>query len=106
MCPVSEDEVTREAKDLRVERERYVEDLHHALTGGEGGGEGGRGGCRGGVAEKEVYSFHLSPDHSRLSYKKTCKGISVSSNTGVAFVALRHTVYLFSFTYGYNKWIT
>ncbi|XP_071755818.1 DNA repair protein XRCC4-like isoform X3 [Centroberyx gerrardi] len=54
---------------MGVERERYVEDLHQALTGGEEGG-GSRG-------EKEMYSFHLTPDHCHLSYKKICKGISV-----------------------------
>ncbi|KAK6312810.1 hypothetical protein J4Q44_G00161570 [Coregonus suidteri] len=71
---VPEEEVTREAKELGVKREKYVEDLHQALTGG---GESGKG--SGGVAEKEEYLFHLSPDHGCLSYeKKTQRGVLVS----------------------------
>ncbi|KAM3867560.1 DNA repair protein XRCC4-like [Diretmus argenteus] len=69
---VSEDEITRETNDMGVEIERYVEDLHQALTGGNKEEEGG-----GSVTEKDVYSFYLTPDHCRLLYKKICKGILV-----------------------------
>ncbi|KAG7250778.1 hypothetical protein CRUP_025092, partial [Coryphaenoides rupestris] len=82
---VSEDEVTSEASDMAVDRERYVDDLHRALVEGEDRRRGGGGGGGGGAAaasggggrktKKENYSFHLTPDHSRLSYEKTCKGI-------------------------------
>lgn len=78
LCPVSEDEVTGEANDVGVSRERHVEDLHRALMGGE---EGRGGGKTERVEDKEVYSFHLTPDHRRLSYQKICEGISVSWDT-------------------------
>ncbi|XP_071338811.1 DNA repair protein XRCC4-like [Trachinotus anak] len=69
---VSEDEVTKEAIELGVTRERYVEDLLQALTRCEGG----RGGERRG-GDNEVYSFHLTPDHCHLSYLKISNDISV-----------------------------
>lgn len=72
--PVSEDEMTREADDIGVTREKYVEDLLHALTGGEGGQEGQT--RQGG--EEAVFSFHLTPDHCHLSYQKICNDILVS----------------------------
>uniref|UniRef100_A0A8C7W7J3 DNA repair protein XRCC4 n=1 Tax=Oncorhynchus mykiss TaxID=8022 RepID=A0A8C7W7J3_ONCMY len=62
------------ATELGVKREKYVKDLHQALTGG---GESKRG--RGRVAEKEEYLFHLSSDHGCLSYdKKTQRGVLVN----------------------------
>ncbi|XP_047446907.1 DNA repair protein XRCC4-like [Mugil cephalus] len=70
---VSEDEVTRDASDMGVPRERHVEDLLQVLTKGEEG-RGGKG-VRG--ADKAVYSFNLTPDHSRLSYQRSCSGISL-----------------------------
>lgn len=70
--------MTGKATELGVKREKYVEDLHQALTGG---GESKRG--RGRVAEKEEYLFHLSSDHGCLSYdKKTQRGVLVSVSHG------------------------
>ncbi|KAM4577883.1 DNA repair protein XRCC4-like isoform 2-T3 [Fundulus diaphanus] len=68
---VSEDEVTREALNLGVLREKYVGDLLQALTESEerGGGRKGEG--------KEEYSFYLTPDHNRLSYQKICNSFTV-----------------------------
>lgn len=70
---VSEEEVTREARNLGLKRSTYVEDLHQALTGKRRGGlEMGRD-----AAEKEVYSFHLSTDRCQLSYEKNLIGIQI-----------------------------
>lgn len=85
LCPVSEDEVTKEADDIGVTKEKYVEDLLRLLTRGEGGRDGHR---RRGEEEEAVYSFHLSPDHCHLSYEKTCNGISVSTNFGSIFAVI------------------
>uniref|UniRef100_A0A3Q3WZU5 XRCC4 N-terminal domain-containing protein n=1 Tax=Mola mola TaxID=94237 RepID=A0A3Q3WZU5_MOLML len=73
---VSEDEMTREADDIGVAREKYVEDLLHAVTGSQGRrGEGRRE-----QEEDPVYSFHLTSDHSRLSYQKICNDILPAPN--------------------------
>lgn len=74
-CPilsVSEEEVTREASDMGLTREKYVEDLLLAFTISEGREGGGRRG-----SDKEEYSFDLTPDHQHLSYQKTCSNSSV-----------------------------
>lgn len=65
---VSEEDVSREAQEMEMERERYVGDLHLALTG------------EGPAAEGE-YSFHLTPEIPRspllqLSYEKVQNDIS------------------------------
>lgn len=77
LCSVSEEEVTREADDMGVTKEKYVEDLLQALTGSEG--------SRG---KEEVYSFRLSPDHCHLSYQKICNDILVSENLWKIFIIL------------------
>lgn len=73
LCLVSEDELMREADDMGVTMEKYVEDLLPALTGG-----GGQGGQRRHNGEEAVYSFQLTPDHCRLSYQKISGNVSVS----------------------------
>lgn len=70
-CLVSEDELTKEADSMGVAKKKYVQDLLEALTGGEEGRRGRRPG------NEDVYSFYLTPDHSRLSYQKTCNDVSV-----------------------------
>lgn len=67
---VSEEDVSREARDIEMERERYVQDLHLALTGEGRTAEG-------------VYAFHLVPVRPaspllQLSYDKVQNDISVS----------------------------
>uniref|UniRef100_A0A8C1R7J5 X-ray repair complementing defective repair in Chinese hamster cells 4 n=1 Tax=Cyprinus carpio TaxID=7962 RepID=A0A8C1R7J5_CYPCA len=68
---VSEEDVSREAQEIEMERERYVGDLHLALTG------------EGPAAEGE-YSFHLTPERPgrpllQLSYEKVQNDISSRS---------------------------
>ncbi len=77
LCLVSEDEVTREADDMGVTREKYVEDLLQALTGGERRRQEGKR-----EGEKKIYSFQLTPDHCHLSFQKICKDIPVSIDFG------------------------
>lgn len=65
---VSEEDVSREARDIEMERERYVQDLHLALTGEGRTSEG-------------VYAFHLAPVRPacpllQLSYEKVQNDIS------------------------------
>ncbi|XP_016132755.1 DNA repair protein XRCC4-like isoform X2 [Sinocyclocheilus grahami] len=65
---VSEEDVSREAQEIEMERERYVGDLQLALTG------------EGPAAEGE-YSFHLTPERPgrpllQLSYEKVQNDIS------------------------------
>uniref|UniRef100_A0A672R0H4 DNA repair protein XRCC4-like n=1 Tax=Sinocyclocheilus grahami TaxID=75366 RepID=A0A672R0H4_SINGR len=65
---VSEEDVSREAQEIEMELERYVGDLHLALTG------------EGPAAEGE-YSFHLTPERPgrpllQLSYEKVQNDIS------------------------------
>ncbi|XP_056593509.1 DNA repair protein XRCC4 isoform X2 [Triplophysa dalaica] len=65
---VSEEDVSREARDIEMERERYVQDLHLALTGEGQTAEG-------------VYAFHLAPVRPsspllQLSYEKVQSDIS------------------------------
>ncbi|KAI2660298.1 DNA repair protein XRCC4 [Labeo rohita] len=65
---VSEEDVSREAQEIEMERERYVGDLHLALTGE-------------GPAAEGQYSFHLTPERPgrpllQLSYEKVQNDIS------------------------------
>lgn len=80
LCSVSEEEVTKEANELGVTRETYVQDLLQALTRSEEG-RGGR--IR---ADEQAYSFLLTPDHCCLSYQKICNGILVSKSFWVDFI--------------------
>lgn len=80
---VSEEDVSREAQEIEMERERYVGDLHLALTG------------EGPAAEGE-YSFHLTPERPgrpllQLSYEKVQNDISVS---GTPETATQHSMTL------------
>ncbi|XP_036451692.1 DNA repair protein XRCC4 isoform X1 [Colossoma macropomum] len=64
---VSEDDVTREAQEMEMAREKYVYDLQLALTG-----EG---------QEAQSYSFHLAPEKAggpmlQLSYEKVQSDVS------------------------------
>lgn len=73
---VSEEDVSREARDIDMKRERYVQDLHLALTG------------EGQIGEGE-YSFHLAPlRHGsplmQLSYERVQNDISVSGTQEIA----------------------
>lgn len=71
--PVSEEELTREADDMGVTTEEYVDDVLHALAGDGGQGQGRRD------DEEALYSFQLTPDHSRLSYQKISNNVLVST---------------------------
>uniref|UniRef100_A0A8C2CC54 X-ray repair complementing defective repair in Chinese hamster cells 4 n=1 Tax=Cyprinus carpio TaxID=7962 RepID=A0A8C2CC54_CYPCA len=78
---VSEEDVSREAQEIEMELERYVGDLHLALTG------------EGPAAEGE-YSFHLTPERPgrpllQLSYEKVQNDISVS---GTPETATQHSM--------------
>ncbi|KAI1900426.1 hypothetical protein AGOR_G00049820 [Albula goreensis] len=70
MGEVSEEEVTREAEELEMRRERYVEELQLALAGGAGRPNG-------------AYAFQLSSESARrgrarrLTYEKVQKDISL-----------------------------
>ncbi|KPP74806.1 hypothetical protein Z043_106005, partial [Scleropages formosus] len=73
---VSEEDVTREARELEMEREKYVEDLWLALAG---------------KGQKGDHTFHLSSSSPNsgtlhLSYEKVQKNISVSERTAVVLL--------------------
>ncbi|GAA6067543.1 DNA repair protein XRCC4 isoform X1, partial [Tachysurus ichikawai] len=64
---VSEEDVSREAQDMEMQRERYVNDLQLILTGE--------------VQANQSYSFHLAPGQSgshilELSYEKVQSNMS------------------------------
>lgn len=79
LCPVSEDEVTKDADDIGLARGEHVEDLLRALTGCAGG----RGGRQRDGDHEAAYSFSLAPDHRRLSFQKISNGVPVSENWSV-----------------------
>lgn len=71
---VSEEDVSREALEMEMVRERYVHDLHLILTV-----EG----------QEQGYSFHLAPKQAgspvlQLSYEKVQSNMSVSGMLGFA----------------------
>lgn len=76
---VSEEDVSREALELEMPREKYVHDLQLILTG-EGQAD-------------QSYSFHLTPEKSgssvlQLSYEKVQTDMSVSGMLWFADIML------------------
>ncbi|ROL54097.1 DNA repair protein XRCC4 [Anabarilius grahami] len=96
---VSEEDVSREAQEIEMERERYVGDLHLALT------------VEGPAAEGE-YSFHLTPERPgspllQLSYEKVQNDIScfqvlrqnadsILAGSCISITRMRHAAHLYS----------
>ncbi|MBN3297111.1 XRCC4 protein, partial [Amia calva] len=79
---VSEEDISREAEEMEMRREKYLEDLRQALT------DGGK--------EPSRYSFDLSEDGVdgsalHLSYEKVQKDISASTSFKLGSVEL-HTI--------------
>lgn len=76
---VSEEDVSKEAQELEMPRERYVHDLQLILSG-EGQAD-------------QSYSFHLAPKQSgspilQLSYEKVQRDMSVSAMLWFADITL------------------
>ncbi|TNM89477.1 DNA repair protein XRCC4-like [Takifugu flavidus] len=69
---VSEEELTRDADDMGVTTEEYVEDVLRALAGD------GAQGHRRDDGEEAAYSLQLTPDHCRLSYQKISNNVLVN----------------------------